>query len=97
MSDNGSPADTEHSDDWHITIHLNEDRAQTGARAVLTAGDRALYGHGEAHRSPYDSDIPRIGDELAAGRALMDLGRQLLRETEQDIEMVEGHPVHLSR
>lgn len=97
MSDNGSPADTEHTNDWHITIHLSENRAQTDARATLSAGDRELHGHGEAHRSPYDSDIPRIGDELAAGRALMDLGRQLLRETEQDIEIAEGHPVHLSR
>jgi hypothetical protein len=89
--------DTEHANDWHITIHLFEDRTQTGARAVLTAGDRELNGHGEAHRSPYDSDVPQIGDELAVGRALMDLSRQLLRATEGDIEAVQGHPVHLRR
>lgn len=98
MSNPSSPSDIEHTNDydWHVTIHLFEDRAQTGARASLSAGNRELVGHGEAHRSPYDSDVPRIGDELAAGRALLDLGRQLLRETEQDIETIEGHPVHLS-
>lgn len=97
MSDDNGPADTEHADDWHVTIHLYENRAETGARALLSARGRELRGHGEAHRSPYDSDVPRIGDELAVGRALMDLGRQLLHETEQDIEAVEGHPVHLRK
>lgn len=29
--------------------------------------------------------------------ALMDSGRQLLRKTEQDIEVVEGRPVHLRK
>lgn len=97
MNDHGGRAETEHTNDWHVTIHLYEDRAETGARAVLSAENRELVGHGEAHRNPYDSDVPRIGDELAAGRALMDLGRQLLRETEHDIEMVMGQPVHLSK
>jgi len=88
--------DAEHGNDWHVTIHLSDDRSDTGASATLSHGAQKLVGHGEAHRSPYDSDIPQIGDELAAGRALMDLGRQLLRETERDIEAVEGHPVYLS-
>ena len=96
MSEHGGSAAMEHTNDWHVTIHLFEDRGETGARALLTGGDRELRGHGEAHCSPYDSDVPRIGDELAVGRALMDLGRQLLRETEQDIEMIEGHAVHVS-
>jgi hypothetical protein len=39
--------------------------------------------------------VPRIGDELAAGRALMDLGYKLLRVTEDDIGALEGRPVHL--
>ncbi|MEY9931762.1 hypothetical protein ABH926_006411 [Catenulispora sp. GP43] len=97
MSDDTTPADPGPADDWHVTIHLSENRTETGARALLTARDRELTGRGQAHRSPYDPDVPRIGDELAAGRALMDLGRQLLQETEQDIEVIEGHPVHLSR
>jgi hypothetical protein len=87
--------DTDHVNDWHVVIHLQEDRTHTDARAVLTDGDREFVGHGEAHRSPYDSDVPRIGDELAAGRALLDLGQKLVQVTEQDIGMLEGHPVRL--
>lgn len=89
--------DVEHENDWRVTVHLSEDRARTVADAVLGDGGPELTGHGEAHRSPYDSDVPRIGDELAAGRALMDLGYKLLRATEDDIGALEGHPVHLEQ
>jgi hypothetical protein len=85
--------DSEHVNDWHVVVHLYEDRTRTAARAVLSDGDRELVGRGEAHRSPYDSDVPRIGDELAAGRALLDLGQKLIRVTQQDIGILEGHPV----
>lgn len=88
---------TEHDSDWNVVIHLYEDRTRTDARAVLSVGDRELTGRGEAHRSPYDSDVPRIGDELAVGRALADLGRKLIEATEEDIGVLEGHPVHLAR
>lgn len=89
--------DLEHETDWGVVIHLSEDRTRTIAYATLGNGGPELTGHGEAHRSPYDSDVPRIGDELAAGRALMDLGQKLLRVTEDDIGALEGHPVHLSQ
>jgi hypothetical protein len=89
--------DTEHANDWHVVVHLDEDRTRTTARAVLGEGGPELTGRGEAHRSPYDSDVPRIGDELAVGRALMDLGQKLLRVTEEDIGALEGHEVHLSQ
>ena len=89
--------DLEHDNDWGVVVHLSEDRTRTIADAALVNGGPELTGHGEAHRSPYDSDVPRIGDELAAGRALMDLGTKLLRVTEEDIGALEGHPVHLSQ
>lgn len=87
MSD-GDHTAGRHSTDWHVTIHLYENREQTGALALLDAGNHELWGRGEAHRSPYDPDIPRIGDGLAVGRALMGLGRKLLDEAEQDIGMI---------
>jgi len=89
--------DTTHMNDWNVVVHLSEGRARTVARAVVDVGDHEIVGHGEAHRSPYDSDVPRIGDELAAGRALMDLAGKLLRVTEDDIAVIEGRPVHLKR
>lgn len=87
----------EHEDDWRVVVHLSEDRTRTTAVATLGPGGPELTGRGEAHRSPYDSDVPRIGDELAAGRALMDLGNKLLRMTEDDIGALEGHPVRLNQ
>jgi hypothetical protein len=89
--------DIEHESDWRVVVHLSEDRKRTIAHATLGDGGPELTGHGEAHRSPYDSDVPRIGDELAAGRALMDLGQKLLRVTEDDIGTLEGRPVHLNQ
>ena len=89
--------DTEHMTDWHVTLHLSEYGKRTDVRAELKAGDRELRAHGEARRSPYDSNIPQIGDELAVARALIDLAQQLIRATEEDIATVEGHPVHLKR
>jgi hypothetical protein len=53
---------------------------------VLDTGTTALTGHGVAHRDPADMDVPEIGDELAAGRALHDLARQLVDIAERDIE-----------
>lgn len=90
-------ADSGYGTDWEVVVHLAEDRTRTVAHATVAGGGPELTGRGEAHRSPYDSDVPRIGDELAAGRALMDLGYKLLRVTEDDIGALEGHPVHLKQ
>lgn len=76
-----------HTAEWKVRLHLfEEDDGTTKARLVLDTGTTELTGHGAAHCHPADTDVPEIGDELAAGRALNDLSRQLLRIAEQDIE-----------
>lgn len=54
---------------------------RTGTRrrvhAVLDTGSNVLTGRGTAQRNPADSSAPEIGDDVAAGRPLADLGRQL--------------------
>ncbi|GAA3816306.1 DUF1876 domain-containing protein [Streptomyces phyllanthi] len=77
--------------EWKVRLHLFEDERATKARVVLETGDTALTGHGVAHRNPVDPDVPKIGDELAAGRAMRDLARQLLDDAERDIE-AKGAP-----
>jgi len=77
-----------HTSEWKCRLHLFEDDGTTKARMVLDTGTTELTGHGTAHCSPGDADVPEIGDELAAGRALNDLARQLLRTAERDIEGV---------
>jgi len=75
-----------HTAEWKVRLYLFEDEGTTKARLVLDTGTRSLTGHGVAHCSPTDTDVPQIGDELAAGRALHDLGRQLVAVAESDIE-----------
>ncbi|MFI9822139.1 dsRBD fold-containing protein [Streptomyces sp. NPDC052013] len=71
--------------EWRVRLHLVEEGGTTKARAEIDTGSTVLTGHGVAHRSPADTDVPRIGDELAAGRALQDLGRQLVDIARRDI------------
>ena len=49
------------------------------------SGDKVVNGHAEAHRNPHDPSVPEIGDELAAGRALADLGQQLIHMAAIDV------------
>ncbi|WP_030230899.1 MULTISPECIES: DUF1876 domain-containing protein [unclassified Streptomyces] len=76
-----------HTLDWNVRLHLSEDdEGTTRARAVLDTGTASLTGHGTAHCHPADTNVPEIGDELAAGRAMRDLAQRLLDAAEHDIE-----------
>lgn len=72
--------------EWKVRLYLFEDEGTTKARVVLNTGTTELTGHGAAHRNPADTDVPEVGDELAAGRAMHDLGRQLVDIAQRDIE-----------
>lgn len=86
----------EHVRRWRADILVFEDEGETVADAVLETGATTLHGVGRAKRNPSDFEVEGIGEELAAGRALIDLGHRLVGLTEQDIEAIEGRPVHLS-
>ncbi|MBE4733508.1 MULTISPECIES: DUF1876 domain-containing protein [Streptomyces] len=78
-----------HTSEWKVRLHLFEDDdGTTKARLVLDTGATQIVGSGSAHRHPADADVPEIGDELAAGRAMNNLARQLIRAAERDIEGV---------
>ena len=63
---------------WSVELTFECDGAHAWtADAVLTAGLDHLRGHGQARKNPSDPDVPVIGVELAAARALDDLARQL--------------------
>lgn len=70
---------------WIVRIDLGEHAGQTRAVARLTQGPSGALGTGLARVNPRDRDVPRIGDELAAARALSGLADQLvaLAELEQ--------------
>lgn len=77
----------EHTTKWQVEIHLSEDGDRTRATAVLrTSAGTELRHEGVAKRNPKDTDVPEIGEELAAARALSGLAHDLLEATVSDIE-----------
>lgn len=72
--------------EWRLNLYLSEHDPDTTARIVLDTGDNILESHAEARRSPYDRAVPDIGDELAAGRALIAMGHLLMRAAQGDIK-----------
>jgi hypothetical protein len=82
---------------WTIEISFTEDEDKTRADAVLAGAPVELHGWGRARRNPTDPDVPTLGEEIAAARALADLSHRLLDEAAHRIESREGHPVHLTQ
>ncbi|MGD9527130.1 DUF1876 domain-containing protein [Pseudonocardia sp.] len=83
---------------WTVVIDIDEHDGRTRAVARLDAhGAEDLVGTGLARCNPADRDVPEIGDELAAARALSDLGHRLLDAAAGDIEQIVRRPVHLDR
>ena len=83
---------------WRVDIFIDEhsDERKTRAEARLHNPDETgLKGEGVARRSPRDTEIPEIGDELAVARALSDLAHKLLEAAAGDIEQSTHRPAHL--
>ncbi|MFG2302564.1 dsRBD fold-containing protein [Actinacidiphila glaucinigra] len=69
---------------WSVQIYITEHGDETHARARLTTRDTSnVAGTGVARRASADA-VPEIGDELAAGRALEDLGRRVQAAAAED-------------
>ncbi|MEU9450333.1 DUF1876 domain-containing protein [Streptomyces sp. NPDC048277] len=80
-----------HTEQWKVRFHLFEDdNGTTKAQVILDTGTTELTGRGAAHCNPADTNVPEIGDELAAGRAMEDLAHQLLRIAENDVQGMTG-------
>ncbi|MET7639917.1 DUF1876 domain-containing protein [Streptomyces sp. NPDC005438] len=75
--------------EWNVRLYLREEGTRTTARVVLQTADGALTGHGVARRNPEDTEVPAIGEELSAGRALDDLARQLLINADRDVAALD--------
>lgn len=76
-----------HTRTWQMHIDLFEQDTSTRAEAVLrTDAGTELRSVGIARRRPGDRDVPEIGDELAASRALSALVHDLLDATIADLQ-----------
>jgi hypothetical protein len=71
---------------WVVQIDLGEHEGRTRAVARMTEGPAVGVATGMARLSPRDRDVPEIGDELAAGRALFGLAQQLIEAATAEIE-----------
>ncbi len=80
---------------WRVEISFTEDEARTRADAVLELASQRYHGFGQAKRAPQDPNVPLIGQDLAAARALSDLSHKLIEAAAERIESFEGHPVKL--
>lgn len=81
---------------WTVDIQLDEHEGRTRAVARLHTHDtERLVGVGSARLNPADRDVPEIGEELAAARALSELSHRLLDAAAGDLEQVSGAPAHL--
>jgi hypothetical protein len=80
---------------WAVEVVFTEDDDRTRADAMLRLPEREFHGWGRAKRNPVDPDVPRIGEELAAARALSDLSHELIHAAATAVEEFEGHEVRL--
>ena len=80
---------------WTVEIAFTEDEDHTRADAILEAGADRYHGWGRARRNPADPDRPKIGEEIAAARALENVVVQLRGAAEFDISEFEGHAVQV--
>ncbi|MCM2415768.1 MULTISPECIES: DUF1876 domain-containing protein [unclassified Streptomyces] len=71
--------------EWTVRVDLTEENGATVAEAVLDTGTARLTGHGVARCSPQDPDVPAIGDELAASRAMRDVAGQLMSVADREL------------
>jgi hypothetical protein len=82
---------------WTVDIFLDEhpDQRTTRAEARLHTGDPTdVRGIGRSWRNPSDAEVPEIGDELAAARALSDLADRLRAVAAEDVEAIEDRASH---
>ncbi|OEU96170.1 DUF1876 domain-containing protein [Streptomyces oceani] len=83
---------------WDVQLEMvNAERVTHCTARLVTGEDEVMLGHGIAHANPADEDVPYIGDELAAARALSDLAHQMLNSAARDIEAHTHQPVRRLR
>jgi hypothetical protein len=80
---------------WNVNVTFTEEDERTRADAILELASERFHGYGQAKRAPDDPNVPVIGQDLAAARALSDLSHQLLHAAANRLEEFEGHPVKL--
>ncbi|WSQ09800.1 DUF1876 domain-containing protein [Streptomyces sp. NBC_01231] len=84
---------------WHIELEFQEDDQRTRAAAMVRLPDGTeVHTHGHASRHHIDPNQPRVGEEIAAARALNELAMRLLTKAHGEIDEASGrtsHPINV--
>ena len=78
-----------------IEIMFEEDADHTDARAAIALRGARFTGFGRARRNPGDPNLPMVGEELAAARALSDLAHKLVDAAAETINPREDQGAHV--
>ena len=78
-----------------IEMSFDEDADHTEARATLVLRGARFTGFGRARRNPTDPNLPMIGEELAAARALSDLTHKLVEAAAETMSDNLGRPAQV--
>jgi hypothetical protein len=81
---------------WTVEVLFRERDGRTRADAILVTERGRFHGWGRAKLAPRDEDVPAVGEELAAARALSDLANKLLHAAADEIERRTGERALLS-
>lgn len=79
----------------NVELRFEEDEGHTEAWATLRTPTETFTGWGRARRNPIDENIPLVGEELAAARALIALGDKLRAAAGDAIEQGQHPESHL--
>ena len=71
---------------WKLRFEMREDDDHCDMVVHLDTGVQVYTGEGRSRRNPIDPTVPRIGEELAAARALHDLANHLTDDARSMIE-----------
>lgn len=71
---------------WKLRFEITEDDEHCEMVVHLDTGLQQLSGEGRSRRNPSDPSMPRVGEELAAARALHDLANHLTEDAWRIIE-----------
>jgi hypothetical protein len=78
-----------------VEMTFEEDIDHTEVRANMVPRGARFTGFGRARRNPADPNLPMVGEELAAARALSDLTHKLVEAAAEAISEREGRPAHV--
>ena len=76
--------------EWSAPVDLYEYDAVTRARVELDTGTNTLTSEGLERPNPADPEEPEVGDELAVGRGLFELGERPVRAAGEDLAARDG-------